>query len=109
MPFPENSPIQEYEQRLESSRQRALRLVYACYGVTCVPYLGTWIVAIWMSSHWWLFAALFWLAYLLGVVTGVITLWKWSLLSWGNRFFGLAPWLWFSLLAVPMAMDLLWG
>ncbi|MBA3314574.1 MAG: hypothetical protein M3552_22240 [Planctomycetota bacterium] len=106
-PVSEELPVEAYERRLDEQRGRAQRLVYACYGVTLVPYVASWIVALWPSAEWWMFSVAFWTAFAFGVGTGVVTLWKWPLLSWGNRLFGLAPWFYFSLMALPMLIGFL--
>ena len=99
--------MEEYD-RLQAERcAQAFRQVQRWYLLTIIPYAGSYAVGFWPSIPLWAFPAAFFVFYLFAIATGVATLRNWSLLSWGKRLYGLAPWAFCLLVSLPFVLKLL--
>ena len=100
-PLTPHLPADDYERRLAERRKRASRAVVGFYLLTIVPYLASWVVGLWPGSPPWAFGIAVSAATGCAMVTGIVALRNWSLLSWEMRLFGLAPWAFFALTTFP--------
>jgi hypothetical protein len=99
---PDESPVEEYERQAAALRKRVEKRLHWCYAATVVPYVASWMIGLWPGggSPIAFFSAVG-VAIALAMVTGFVTFWHWTSLSWGMRLYGLAPWAFFALVAFP--------